>query len=238
MATDLARAAPQGMRTVDQRARMPSLPDSARSLIGALGEVTIDGRTAKYLPAGMSLTSAQRAEFERLVQSITKHLDGAGQTAARLAHLAKFVASFGNRGGSELDREAQGEAFEDALDDIPAWVVAETIRKWHRAEIGQINGQAVNLNFQPTPPIFRLACLKMLRPHFEDLARLRELLEAKPLTEAIRKVEPKVVEGFATLSKSLGNFVDPRRQPNPAVAEIAAASRARHAAEPEAPADV
>ncbi|MBK8009579.1 MAG: hypothetical protein IPK23_15005 [Rhizobiales bacterium] len=78
----------------------------------------------------------------------------------------------------------------------------------------------------------------MLAPTLEDLARLRELLEAKPLTEVIRKVEPKVVEGFASLSKALGNVVDPRRQPNPAVAEIAAAARARQAVEPEAPADV
>ncbi|MBK8009578.1 MAG: hypothetical protein IPK23_15000 [Rhizobiales bacterium] len=94
--------------------------------------MTIDGRTAKYLPAGMSLTSHDRAALERQADGIARLLDGSGQTAARLAHLAKFVAGFGNRGGSELDREAQGEAFEDALDDIPAWVVTETIRRWHR----------------------------------------------------------------------------------------------------------
>lgn len=215
------------------RARMLSLPDSARSLIGALGEVTIDGRSTKYLPAGLSLTSHDRVALERQADGIARLLDGSGQTAARLAHLAKFVAGFGNRGGSELDREAQGEAFEDALDDIPAWVVTETIRRWHRAEIGIIDGQKVNLNFQPTPPIFRLACLKTLQPHAEDLRRLRELLYAKPLAEEIsRKVNPKVVEGFDSLSKSLGSIIDVRRQPNAAVAEIAAAARARQA-EPE-----
>jgi hypothetical protein len=239
MAQEITRLQDRGGPAIE-RERMLSLPVSVRSLLGALGEVTIDGRTTKYLPAGMSLTSRDRSELERRVGEITRVLDGSGQTAARLAHLAKFVAGFRNSRGSELDREAQGEAFEDALDDIPAWVVAETIRRWNRAEIGSIEGQKIDLNFQPTPPIFRLACLKAMRPHRDDLARLRELLEAKPLAEVMdHKPSPKVVQGFDALSKSLGSVADTGRQPNPAVAAVAAAARARQAEpQPEASADV
>jgi hypothetical protein len=240
MATDLARAAPQAIDAGEQRERMLSLPVWLGSLIGSMAEVNLPGEgTKKYLPAGLTLTPEQKVAIEQRRAIAHFALDAdAAQKKPRLGLIAKLLLSYPVAGGgSERSGEARAEAYMDALDDVPAWALDKAIRGWHRGEVGEHN-----YSFAPAPAVLRAVCKRVLAPYRKIHDDMVALLNAKPLAEVLNAshtVSPKVVSGLNELSKSLGNVVDQRRQPNPAVAEVAAAARARQAEpQPEAPADV
>jgi hypothetical protein len=195
-----------------------------------MAEVNLPGEgTKKYLPAGLILTPEQKVAIEqrRAIAFFSTEAD-ASERKPRLGLIAKLLLSYPVAGGGgERSGEARAEAYMDALDDIPAWALDQAIRGWHRGEVGEHN-----YSFAPAPAVLRSVCKRLLAPYRKIHDDMLALLNARPLAEVLNashSVNPKVVQGFDALSKSLGVVADTGRQPNPAVAAVAAAARARQA---------
>lgn len=65
--------------------------------------------------------------------------------------ILRMSAIYLSPNASSAEREALGEAFADALDDVPAWAVIEAMRRWHRNECGD----KADSRFLPKPGQFR-----------------------------------------------------------------------------------
>lgn len=193
-------------------AKLISLPGWLTSLSASLATVNLAGQSAKkYLPAGLILTTEQRGAIETKCAHIQQALDATGQHKEKLAMVAKLLLSYPMAGAGEMAGQSRAEAFTAALDDVPAWVVADAVRKWHRGECGEFNYQ-----FAPAPAVLRSACLKIIEPVRRSLDALRDLLDAKPLLELMDHApakSEKVVRGFRDLSMSLGSIVDKAKPP-------------------------
>lgn len=183
-----------------------------------LGTVsTPDGRMTKYLPAGMSLSSEQRTEAENERAKILSMLDCGGPLVVRAAAIGRIMA-IGAGGAVDKDgSRARSDNYRDATDDVPVWAIAETARRWNRAEVSAADiGKAPNFDFAPQPPIVRMICLRLVKPYKDALNAIDELLSAKPLAELLdesRNKSEKVVKGFQDLSASLGSVVEKAKPP-------------------------
>jgi hypothetical protein len=228
MATEVTRSAPQTLGATD-RLRAISLPDWLARLSGRLGEVTLDGHTkTKYLPAGLTLTTDERTIAEQKRDQIAEMLNASSDGVGRRGIVAELLMSYPlaiDKSAGRASGAARGDAYEAALNDVPAWALRAAVTRWHRGEAGSDHNYA----FAPAPAILRSACLQILKFPQDTLRDLNDLLNAKPLSDVLaidRKPDPKVVSGFADLSKSLGAAPDAPRPVNERIAEIAAAARA------------
>jgi hypothetical protein len=84
-------------------------------------------------------------------------------------------------GGSAESGKARGEAYLDALDDVPPWAMAEAIRKWHRGECGPDH----NYRFAPAPAELRYAVMQILQPAKQTIAHLTGILNALTIERAM-----------------------------------------------------
>lgn len=114
-------------------------------------------------------------------------LDAADAQSAgkdRLAVLSKFLLSKPMANAGEQAARARGESYMLALDDIPAWAIAEVARRWHRGECGG----DYNYDYAPNTAVLRQLCLDVLRPIRDAKAHAEALLNAKPIEDAMRMV--------------------------------------------------
>lgn len=193
--------------------------------------------TKKYLPAGLTLTPEQKLSAENRKTMLAEVLGvDRAQKKPRLGLIAKMLLTYPiTNGNSEASGAARAEAYLDALDDIPPWILDKAIRGWNRGEVGEHN-----YSFAPGPAVLRGVCKRLLAPYQRQLDEVTALLDAKPLADLLsseRRADPKVVEGFDALSKSLGSSLDVKRAANPEIAKIAAAARDRQPAPQEAATD-
>jgi hypothetical protein len=97
--------------------------------------------------------------------------DGEATTIA----VSKMTMVLAGKEAGELASEAKGEAFIDALEDVPSWAVW----KWHRAEYGPRH----DYKWQPAPATLReLSMLEVYRVK-GIRRRLADLILADPLLE-------------------------------------------------------
>lgn len=138
----------------------------------------------KYLSAGLTLTADERARITAKlaeVQAVSEADDSTENRKARLGLIANMLMAYPMAGGSEESGKARAMAYLAALDDIPAWTIAEVIRKWHRGECGADH----NYRFAPSPAEIRHACMDVLQPAKQTMAHLRGLLDALTLERAM-----------------------------------------------------
>lgn len=142
----------------------------------SLGTIQWPGQAErKYLSGGLTLTDEQRRQATALRDEIQAGLDSSGipeATKARLAILAKMLMAFPAANATFDAARARGEAYLDALDDIPPWALQDAVRQWNRGE-----GDG-NHDFAPSPARLRKICLGVLAPHGAALAHLNDLLNA------------------------------------------------------------
>lgn len=112
------------------------------------------------------------------IMTLTPENDPQFAEATTMAVLKMTMVLAGRENG-DLASEAKGEAFIDALEDVPSWAVQEAMRKWHRAEYGPKH----DYKWQPAPATLReLAMLEVYRA--KGIRRkLKEVLAAEPLIE-------------------------------------------------------
>ena len=165
-----------GQRTVARRGQGAALTvaDLATSRPGFLafhrnGLERRDGRLVIYADR---VPSAQgKAALERRKAQLTAALSGSvtgDGMASVLAMLAAMPAAAGDSG----TMQARGAAYKLALDDLPGWAVAETVRRVIRGEAG------LSLRFAPTPAELRKAVSDSLAPLRAELRQIVEILDA------------------------------------------------------------
>jgi hypothetical protein len=163
-----------------------SSPDLARLRRISLGTIQWPGEGArKYLSEGSTLTERDRADAETLGRELDVLLLGeTGSNAqGRIVLLTKLLMAYPAVGVTAAGAEARAEAYLTALDDIPAWAIAEAIRKWHRGEFGM----QYDYTWAPAPAILRRVAEKALAPVKEALQRITDVLKAKPLAEMMQE---------------------------------------------------
>lgn len=93
--------------------------------------------------------------------------------------VSKMTMVLAGRESGEFAAEAKGEAYMDALEDVPCWAVKEALRKWNRSECGAKH----DYKWQPVPSTLReLAMVEVYRV-MAIRRRLGELLVAESIIE-------------------------------------------------------
>lgn len=195
--------------------RLPSLPAPLQRLSGALGsavQADKDGnhRQVAVLPAGMTLSSSDRAMVEQHIGGLQRSIGTAqpfefrGQVLGNDAAVGALIAALLIKGaGAKLDTassDALTEDYLDALEDLPAWSIREAIRKWNRRESLPIDPKKPHdFTWRPGPPTLRWLAQCEIAPVKNQIRRLEHLLEAVPLIEFTDDHRKQMVDRLAAL---------------------------------------
>ena len=95
-----------------------------------------------------------------------------------LREVARLLLAFPAGNVSEAVAEARSEAYEIALEDVPAWTVKAAARRWIKGEVATL-GDKVNLSFPPSPPQLRALALDEWAKARGALWRYRRLKDGK-----------------------------------------------------------
>lgn len=95
-----------------------------------------------------------------------------------LREVARLLLAFSTANLSVTAAEARSEAYEIALEDVPAWTVKAAARHWIKGEVA-ILGDKVNLSFPPSPPQLRALALDEWAKARGALWRYRRLMGGK-----------------------------------------------------------
>lgn len=98
---------------------------------------------------------------------------------ATMIAVSKMLLVLPSRESGDLGGEAKGEAFMDALEDVPFWAVQEAMRKWHRAE----HGPKHDYKWQPAPATLRDLAMVETYKAMGIRRRLGELVNAEAQVE-------------------------------------------------------
>ncbi len=107
--------------------------------------------------------------------------DGTENRMARLGLIANLLLAFPITNGTSEAGRARAEAYLSALDDIPPWVIAEVIKRWHRGECGH----GYNYRWAPAPAELRELSTERLRPAKETIGHFEAVLAALSLERAM-----------------------------------------------------
>jgi hypothetical protein len=130
------------------------------------------------------LTLTERAQISAKVDElrrVSEADDGTENRRARLGIVANMLLAYPMAGASEEAGKARAGAYLAALDDIPAWAIAEAVRRWHRGECGAER----NYRFAPAPAELRQVASDLLRPARDTVAHLERVLAALTLEQAM-----------------------------------------------------
>lgn len=170
----------------------PFLPQHIAAMSGAVGTVQHEGQATRYhLPRGWTLDESQRVEAKNLLSTFNSILNpGAtfnGQPAAdaRDALVTALLMGLAVGQGSEVAADARLDLFEMALDDMPAWSVAEAIRRWARRECPPEIDKKPNYSFPPAPGVLRALAEREVAPYQRSVEDLNKLLAAETIEEAM-----------------------------------------------------
>jgi len=142
----------------------------------------------------LSPSTSMRAAIERRAGELAAALV-AIDTDAMATSLADMLLGFTMQGLGDSGHEGRARSYMMALDDLPAWAVADACRRWLRKEAGP----EFNYAFAPTPPILRgLAETSRLRVAVQ-LSQLRKLLDAHVIDDPPTYTEEHKVEMLAKL---------------------------------------
>ena len=172
------------IRRVDLQA-LTSSPELLALRRISLGTVQHPGLPVrKYLSGGTTLTAEDRARITaKLVElrTVSQADDSAENQKSRLGIVANMLMAYPMAGGSEETGRARSQAYLIALDDVPPWAIADTIKLWHRGQCGPDH----NYRFAPAPAELRGASMNLLQPVKQVISHLESLLNAMTLERAM-----------------------------------------------------
>lgn len=175
MVTDLVLAR-------DNLAALIFSPDLKRLRRISLGTVEWPGLPIRrYLSGGSTLSTTERARAEELLAALDLQSMAADERQEQFTIIAKMLLTYPVANASAETGKARGEAYLEALSDIPATVIAEAIKRWNRGEAGQEH----DYRWAPAPAVLRQVCQRVLMPVREAADDLRNLLSAVSLERAM-----------------------------------------------------
>ena len=203
MSTELANIEPLQLPDLKRPERMPSLPAWVASRSAALAtnlqpDARGTFRDMVTLPAGTELTNAEITAIVNHLNSLRSLLDQTPERsqdaeAETLVLVTKMLLVLPSQRTSEAGAEAKGEAYMDALDDVPSWAVRAGLRNWHRSNCGlDARGKPYEYTFAPVPSTLRRIALAAISPVYERMIELQRLVNAVPRVDcsaALRRGE-------------------------------------------------
>jgi hypothetical protein len=196
---------------------MPSLPAWVASRIASLQiDLQRNPETGRYeqmplLPASLILTEREKADVLQHVEDLRSLCACTPETSAEaeqwlVLELTKFLSFTPSQGQNEFSAEARGEAFVDALADLPVWAVVRAIKRFRRSDWGvDSQGNPYNYRWCPSPAEFRsIACMEVqqVKGRAEQLERLAR---AVPRQEFSDEHCARMRERFSELQKLLSS---------------------------------
>lgn len=133
-----------------------------------------------------ALTPDERSILSQLVDDVAPLAEAKPDAFRSLKQVAKLLAVFPAGNFSEAVIDARSEAYEIALEDVPAWAVEAAAKRWIKGDVDAL-GDRPNLSFPPSPPQFRALALDEWAKARAALWRYRRLLDAK--TERVVPLE-------------------------------------------------
>jgi len=166
-----------------------------------------------YLAGGLKLTDEERAQAERTLDRLRRELIAADDPKTRdqrLGIIGKMLLAYPIANASTESGRARGEAYLDALDDVPPWALAAAVRRWNRGGAGDDH----DYRWPPAPAVLRKIAVAELATLKPTVLHLENLLAAVPVDEAMKEPSPQerayILDGFAKLKADLGG--QPQRE--------------------------
>lgn len=190
MGTALAILEPIQPPDVQRPVRLTRLPQWVEARLTALRrEPQPDPKTGSHrevpvLPKSLILGKEQKMLVEQHIAALDCVMRMTPEVAPEYAEqttvaVSKMTMVLAGKEAGEFASEAKGEAFMDALEDVPSWAVQEALRKWHRGEYGAKH----DYRWQPAPATLRDLALTEVYRVKGVRRRLNELALAEPLLE-------------------------------------------------------
>jgi hypothetical protein len=145
------------------------------------------------LPASLMPTGSQRAALERRAAELDASVQ-AGPRKSIAAEVARLLATFAGSRASEGQAALRLNEYVEALEDQPAWAVAEARRRWNRGECGEHN-----YDFAPSPAVLRGIVIDLVSVTRGTAVMMRRLLNARPASEPMSEEAMKRAAAAASL---------------------------------------
>ncbi|MCM5558503.1 hypothetical protein [Pleomorphomonas sp. JP5] len=120
-----------------------------------------------------------------MVDDVAPFAEAKPDPVTALREVARLLLAFPVSNLSVAAAEARSEAYEIAIEDVPAWTVKAAARRWIKGEVANL-GDKVNLSFPPSPPQLRALALDEWAKARGALWRYRRLMAGR----VARKVPP------------------------------------------------
>ncbi len=153
-----------------------SLPPSLAELERTLRPEEMASRTPTLSRA---LTPGERSILAQLVDDIAPLAEAKPDAFRSLRQVAKLLMVFPTGDLSEAVVDARSEAYETALEDMPAWAVEAAAKRWIKGDVAALEDKP-NLAFPPSPPQLRALALDEWAKARAALWRYRRLMAGKP----------------------------------------------------------
>lgn len=133
------------------------------------------------------MTDSDRALAVRLLSDLRAQCtSGPERQTDRFGLIAKMLMTYPTPNATEQTGAARGDAYLEALDDIPPAVLADGMRRWNRGEAGDHD-----YRWAPAPAVLRAVCVKITEPLTEAIRDLEGLLGALTVDRAM---DPRPIE--------------------------------------------
>lgn len=172
---------------VARRATILSLPACVTSRAKWLGTVETGNSQTFYLSEGLTPLSESEivAARQRLadIEAIVEPANDDAEDAQKLSMLTELFISKPSAAMTATGAAVRGRSYMMALDDLPAWAIADAIKRWHRGEVDGIPRE--DLKWAPDTWALRQIASSLLEPYRAADQTIRALLQARPLAETI-----------------------------------------------------
>ena len=170
----------------------PFLPRRVDAVARCVGTVKHqDAKTRYHLPVGWTMDEEVRAEAKNQLSTLTSLLDPAvafldqDGGEAKLALVTTLLIGSASAQNSEAAADARFDLFECALDDVPAWAVAEAIGMWAKGECPKDIEENPKFAFAPAPATLRKLAKLAMKPYLDSVALLERVVLAETMDDAM-----------------------------------------------------